>query len=89
MPTMVELGYPEFDASSWFGMAAPARTPPEIISKIADDVHVVLRDPGVERQMVEQGADPVGNGPQAFAAFIERDVERWMQIVRAAGATAE
>jgi tripartite-type tricarboxylate transporter receptor subunit TctC len=89
VPTMVELGYPEFDASSWFGMVAPARTPPEIISKIADDVHVILRDPGIEQQMVEQGADPVGNGPQAFAAFIEREVERWTQIVRAAGATAE
>ena len=89
VPTMVELGYPEFDASSWFGMVAPARTPPEIINKIADDVHVILRDPGIEQQMVEQGADPVGNGPQAFAAFIERDVERWMQIVRAAGARAE
>jgi tripartite-type tricarboxylate transporter receptor subunit TctC len=89
VPTMVELGYPEFDASSWFGMAAPARTPPEIIDKIADDVHAALRDPGVERQMVEQGADPVGNGPQAFSSFIEREVERWTQIVRAAGATAE
>ena len=86
---MVELGYPEFDASSWFGMVAPARTPPEIISRIADDVHVILHDPGVERQMVEQGADPVGNGPQAFAAFIEREVERWTQIVRAAGAMAD
>ena len=89
VPTMVELGYPEFDASSWFGMVAPARTPPEIINKIADDVHVILRDPGIEQQMVEQGADPVGNGPKAFAAFIEREVERWTQIVRAAGATAE
>ena len=89
VPTMVELGYPEFDASSWFGMVAPARTPPGIIDKIADDVHVALRDPDVERQMVEQGADPVGNGPAAFAAFIGREVERWTQIVRAAGATAE
>ena len=89
VPTMVELGHPEFDASSWFGMVAPARTPPEIISKIADDVHVILHDPTIERQMVEQGADPVGNGPRAFAAFIEREVERWTQIVRAAGAAVE
>lgn len=89
VPTMVELGYPEFDASSWFGMVAPARTPPAIIGRLAEDVHAVLRDPAIERQMVEQGADPVGNGPEAFAAFIAREVARWETIVRAANATAD
>jgi tripartite-type tricarboxylate transporter receptor subunit TctC len=89
VPTMVELGFPEFDASSWFGMVAPARTPPEIVNRIAEDTHAVLRDPAIERQMVEQGADPVGNGPQAFAAFIDREVTRWAAIVRASGATPE
>jgi tripartite-type tricarboxylate transporter receptor subunit TctC len=89
VPTMVELGYPEFDASSWFGMVAPARTPPAIINRIAEDVHAVLKDPRIERQMIEQGADPVGNGPQAFGAFIAREVDRWSSIVRAANATAD
>jgi tripartite-type tricarboxylate transporter receptor subunit TctC len=89
VPTMVELGFPDFDASSWFGMVAPARTPPEIVNRIADEVHAVLRDPAIERQMIDQGADPVGNGPQAFGAFIAREVDRWAAIVRASGATAE
>ncbi len=89
VPTMVELGFPDFDASSWFGMAAPPRTPPAIVNRIAEDVHAVLRDPRIERQMVEQGADPVGNGPDAFAAFIDREVGRWAGIVRAANATAD
>lgn len=89
VPTMVELGFPEFDASSWFGMVAPARTPPEIIHRVAEEVHAILRDPSIERQMIEQGADPVGNGPQAFAAFIDREVTRWGAIVRASGATPE
>jgi tripartite-type tricarboxylate transporter receptor subunit TctC len=89
VPTMVELGYPEFDASSWFGMVAPARTPPEIVNRIAEDVHAILRDPAIERQMIDQGADPVGNGPQAFGAFIAREVDRWGAIVRASGATSE
>jgi tripartite-type tricarboxylate transporter receptor subunit TctC len=89
VPTMVELGFPEFDASSWFGMVAPARTPSEIVNRIADDVHAVLRDPAIERQMIDQGADPVGNGPEAFAAFIAREVDRWGAIVRASGATPE
>jgi tripartite-type tricarboxylate transporter receptor subunit TctC len=89
VPTMVELGYPEFDASSWFGMVAPARTPPAIVNRIAEDVHAVIRDPRIVQQMVEQGADPVGNGPQAFGAFIAREVDRWGAIVRAANATAD
>jgi tripartite-type tricarboxylate transporter receptor subunit TctC len=89
VPAMVELGFPDFDASSWFGMVAPARTPPEIVTKIAEDVHAVLRDPPIERQMIEQGADPVGNGPQAFGAFIAREVDRWSGIVRASGASPE
>jgi tripartite-type tricarboxylate transporter receptor subunit TctC len=87
--TMVELGYPEFDASSWFGMAAPARTPPAIVNKIAEDVHAVLRDPRIERQMIDQGADPVGNGPAAFTAFIAREVDRWAAIVRVSNATPD
>jgi tripartite-type tricarboxylate transporter receptor subunit TctC len=89
VPTMVELGYPEFDASSWFGMVAPARTPQAIVNRIVEDVHAVLRDPRIERQMIEQGADPVGNGPEAFAAFIAREVDRWAGIVRTANATAD
>ena len=89
VPTMVELGHPEFDASSWFGIVAPARTPREIVERIANDAHAVLRDPAIERAMIEQGADPVGNGPDAFAAFIDREVTRWSAIVRASGATPE
>jgi tripartite-type tricarboxylate transporter receptor subunit TctC len=89
VPAMVELGFPEFDASSWFGMVAPRATPRPIIDKLAEDVHAVLRQPEIERQMVEQGADPVGNGPEAFAAFIDREVTRWAAIVRAANASAD
>ncbi len=89
VPTMVELGFPEFDASSWFGMVAPARTPPEIVRKLAEDVHAALRIPTIERSMIEQGADPVGNGPDAFRAFIAHEIQRWAVIVRASGATPE
>ena len=89
VPTMVELGFPEFDASSWFGMVAPARTPPEIIRKIAEDSHAALRVPAIERTMIEQGADPVGNGPEAFGAFIALEIRRWSAIVRASGASPE
>jgi tripartite-type tricarboxylate transporter receptor subunit TctC len=89
LPTMVESGFPGFDASSWFGMAAPARTPPEVIAKIATDTITVLRRPETERQLIEQGADPVGNTPAEFTAFIASEIERWGSVVRASGATAD
>jgi tripartite-type tricarboxylate transporter receptor subunit TctC len=89
VPTMVELGYPEFDASSWFGMVAPAGTPPAIIEKITTDVHAVLARPQTAQTMIEQGADPVGNGPEAFRAFLAHEIGRWREIVRLAGALPE
>jgi tripartite-type tricarboxylate transporter receptor subunit TctC len=89
VPTMVEAGFPEFDASSWFGMVGPPRLPAAIVNRVAEDIHAVIREPVIERQMIEQGADPVGNGPDAFAAHIAREVARWESIVRAANATAD
>jgi len=86
---MAELGFPDFDASSWFGIVAPARTPDAIVSRIAADAQEVLRDPEIERKMVEQGADPSGDGPEEFRRFIDREIRRWATIVRAAGAVAE
>ena len=89
VPTMVELGFPDFDASSWFGIVAPPRTPRDVVERIAEDARAVLRDPAIERAMVEGGADPIGSGPEEFAAFIDREVTRWAAIVRASGATPE
>ncbi|HZF77852.1 MAG TPA: tripartite tricarboxylate transporter substrate binding protein [Acetobacteraceae bacterium] len=89
VPAMAELGFPDFDASSWFGIVAPARTPDAIVSRIAADAQEVLRDPGIERKMVEQGADLSGDGPEEFRRFIDREIRRWATIVRAAGAVAE
>ena len=89
VPAMAELGFPDFDASSWFGIVAPARTPDAIVSRIAADAREVLRDPEIERKMVEQGADPSGDGPEEFRRFIDREIRRWATIVRAAGAVAE
>jgi tripartite-type tricarboxylate transporter receptor subunit TctC len=87
VPTMIESGFADFSASSWFGILAPARTPPEIVQKLAEDANAALRIPENERKLIEQGADPVGEGPDAFAAFIALEIRRWGAIVRASGAT--
>jgi len=89
VPAMAELGFPGFDASSWFGMAAPTSTPDEIVRKISADVAAILRRPEIERQMVDQGADPVGGTPAEFGAYIDSEIRRWSEVVRTAGATVE
>lgn len=89
VPTMVELSYPEFSASSWFGMVAPAGTPKPIIDRIVTDVHAALALPRNAENMISQGADPVGNGPEAFRAFLAQEITRWREIVRIAGALPE
>ncbi len=89
VPTMVESGFPDFSASSWFGMVAPAATPREIVLKLAEDTNAALRVPENERKLIEQGADPVGEGPEAFGAFIALEIRRWAAIVRASGATPQ
>ncbi|HEY8610601.1 MAG TPA: tripartite tricarboxylate transporter substrate binding protein, partial [Roseomonas sp.] len=89
VPAMAESGFPGFDASSWFGMVAPAGTPPEIVSKISADAAAILRRPDIEKQMVDQGADPVGNTPREFGAFIDAEINRWAEVVRRSGAAVE
>lgn len=89
VPTMVESGFPDFSASSWFGVLAPAATPREIIQKLAADTNAALRVPENERKLIEQGADPVGEGPEAFGSFIALEIRRWSAIVRASGATPQ
>ncbi|MBP0491718.1 Bug family tripartite tricarboxylate transporter substrate binding protein [Pararoseomonas indoligenes] len=89
VPAMAELGFPGFDASSWFGMVAPAGTPPDLVRKISADAASILKRPDIERQMVDQGADPVGNSPAEFATFISAEIDRWAEVVRRSGASPE
>jgi len=89
VPTMVECGFPGFNASSWFGMVAPAKTPPEVVRKIANDTIALLKNPDIEAQMVNQGADPVASTPEEFRAFIAEEIARWGEVVKLSGAKAD
>ena len=87
VPTMAELGFEGFDASSWFGILAPAGTPREVVERISADAAAAVRRPDIERQMVEQGADPVGGTPEEFGAFLDKEIARWATVVRLSGAS--
>jgi tripartite-type tricarboxylate transporter receptor subunit TctC len=88
-PTMREIGFPGIELDAWFGLVAPAGTPDAVIDKLNAAFVQAVKDPDIIRQIVEQGAEPAGNTPAEFAAFIASETERFGKIVRAAGVKGE
>jgi tripartite-type tricarboxylate transporter receptor subunit TctC len=88
LPAIAELGYPDFEASSWFGLLGPAGMPREIAMKIQAEVVRVLKIPEIRDKLIQQGVDPVGSTPDEFAAYIKSETEKWAKVVKMAGAKA-
>ena len=86
LPTMSEAGLPGFEASSFFGMFAPAKTPPEIVARLNESFVKILKSPDVRELMLSQGAEPVGDTPEQFAAFVQAEIKRWARVIAASGA---
>jgi len=90
VPTLKEVGYPDIDPLSWFGMFAPAGTSPAIISKIQRDVAATIKDPDFSKRFVEGlGLTGVGSTPEAFAQFIKEDLAIKQKLIATSGATVE
>ena len=89
VPTVVEKGFPQFEAGSWFGFFAPKGTPEAVIATVNKAVNEVLQVPAIEQQMIAQGADPAGGTPTQFGQFVQREHDKWRVIVRDSGAKAE
>jgi tripartite-type tricarboxylate transporter receptor subunit TctC len=79
----------DFDASSWFGLFAPAGTPRAIVDKIQGDVAKALSVPEVRERFVSQGAEPGGNTPDQFSAFIKGEIEKWARVVKVSNARVD
>jgi tripartite-type tricarboxylate transporter receptor subunit TctC len=89
VPTVAESGFPGFEAGSWFGFFAPVGIAPAIVAELNRAVNEIIADPAIEAKMVQEGADPVGGTPDQFRAFIRREYEKWRDVIRESGATAE
>lgn len=90
IPTVAEAaGLKGFDASSWFGLLAPAGTPPEIVSRIQQEVAKSLNTPAMKEKLVAQGAIPSGNTPAEFARLIDSEHKKWAQVVKTSGAKVD
>ena len=75
-----------FEASSWFGLLAPAGTPPDIVSRIQHEVAKSLNTPAIKEKLMLQGAIPSGNTPQEFVKLIESETAKWAKVVKVSGA---
>jgi tripartite-type tricarboxylate transporter receptor subunit TctC len=92
VPTLEQAGGPAlkgFDASSWFGLLAPAGTPPEIVVRIQREVAKSLNSPEIKEKLLAQGAIPSGNTPAEFAKFIDSEHKKWAQVVKNSGAKVD
>ncbi len=89
VPTLAELGLPQVEAENWYGMVAPAGTPPAIVAKLHDAVAAALKSPEVQQKLSSQGASLIGNSPEAFGAYIRSEMVKWAKVAKASGAKAE
>ncbi|RYY83032.1 MAG: tripartite tricarboxylate transporter substrate binding protein [Comamonadaceae bacterium] len=88
VPTIAET-IPGYEAYSWVGMVAPARTPPDIVARLHREIAEILKQKDVEQKLVGEGALPVGDTPEQFAAYITAEIRKWGAVVKAANIKAD
>lgn len=89
VPTMKEAGVEGVEVVVWYGVLAPAGTPREIVSVLANAIARTARSPDVKQRLVDQGSEPVGNTPEEFGVLLRNEVAKWADVVKAAGMRAE
>ena len=89
VPTVAESGYPGFEALAWHGILAPAKTPPAVIKKLNDEIVKAVKEPATRELLANQAMQAVGNTPEEFAAFIQKDIATWKTVAAAAKVAVE
>jgi tripartite-type tricarboxylate transporter receptor subunit TctC len=89
IPTVAESGVPGYEVTTAYGVAAPAKTPRPIIERLHADAVRALNSPDVQERLKNLGADPVGNTPEQYTAFMQNEIAKWAKVIRAAGIKGE
>jgi tripartite-type tricarboxylate transporter receptor subunit TctC len=89
VPTVAESGVPGFDASAWFGLVAPAKTPPAVLAHLQSEVAAILAMPDVQKRFTELGAESGTVAGAAFGSFLAEERRKWSRLIRASGFTQE
>ena len=89
VPTIAEAGVPGYDATSWFGILAPAGTPEPVVTRLQGAIVQALGEPEMRQRMADLGAEPVGDTPAEFGQFIAAEIAKWAKVVNDAGVKLE
>ena len=89
IPTVAESGVPGFEVTTWYGVSAPAKTPRPIVEKLNAEMVRALNSPDLRKQLTNAGADPVGNTPEQYTAYVQNEIVKWGKVIRAAGIKGE
>ena len=82
LPTVAEAGVPGYESLSWSGIAVAAGTPRALIEHLNRDINSILATPEMRQKLAEQGADAMGGSPEAFAAHVRAEREKWSRLIR-------
>ncbi len=88
LPTFAEAGYPGIEGKGWMGVMVPLGTPEPVIRRLHKELAQILKSPEIVEQWIAGGAEPGGNTPEEFAAYIREEYERWGRLARVRGITA-
>jgi tripartite-type tricarboxylate transporter receptor subunit TctC len=89
VPTIAEQGFPKFEATAWYGVHAPAKTPKPIVNRLNAEIVKALKLPDVRERLGSLGFEIVGSTPEYYAGYIKSEIKKWAKVVRASGAKPE
>ena len=89
LATVAEAGVPGYEVGVWFGMVAPAATPPDVLAKLNAELNKILGYPDVKQKFADQGVNPVGGSPERFGEHLRTQIEKWGKVVKESGAKVE
>jgi tripartite-type tricarboxylate transporter receptor subunit TctC len=89
IPTLVELGYPGLTFTDWQGIAAPAGTPGDVVARLHAEIMKVLSAPDFKQRLEVLGLEAAGLGPEQFATYVHKEIQRWSKLVRETGIKAD
>jgi tripartite-type tricarboxylate transporter receptor subunit TctC len=85
VPTFDESGLKGYEATTWFGMLAPAKTPKDIVSRLNVEVDKAIKSADIQQRFVNEGLEPMGGSPEAFAKFMRSEIDKYAKVIKAAG----
>jgi tripartite-type tricarboxylate transporter receptor subunit TctC len=89
LPTVAESGVPGYEATLWWGIFAPAKTPKPTLDRLSGEIHKVMASPEMKKVFVEFGAEPAPTTPEAFSAMVRKEIAKWSGVVKTAGIKPE